>query len=104
MLNAECGWTMDEAEFTLIGKRLVTLQRAFSRRENGLERKDDVLAPRMKDAMPEGPGAGKKWNDDEIKKMQDDYYAYFGWDSSGIPTEACLKEYGLDFCSDCIKA
>ena len=104
MLNAECGWNMDEAEFTRIGKRLVTLQRAYSRRETGLDRKDDVLAPRMKDAMPEGPGTGKKWTDEEVKKMQDDYYAYFGWDANGVPTEACLKEYGLDFCADSIKA
>ena len=104
MLNPECGWDMDEAEFTLIGKRLVTLQRAYSRRETGLDRKGDVLAPRMKEEMPEGPGKGKKWTDEEEKKMQDDYYAYFGWDANGVPTEACLKEYGLEFCADCIKA
>ncbi|MBQ4325790.1 MAG: hypothetical protein IJC28_02605 [Mailhella sp.] len=33
-----------------------------------------------------------------MKKIQDDYYAYFGWDSNGVPTADCLKKYGLDFC------
>ncbi len=104
MLNAQCGWDMDEAEFTLIGKRLVTLQRAYSHREDGVDRKSDTLPARMFEELPDGPGAGKKWTQEEFKKGQDDYYAYFGWDDNGVPTEKCLKDYGLDFCTDILKA
>ncbi|MBO6002288.1 MAG: hypothetical protein J6P53_02200, partial [Mailhella sp.] len=84
--------------------RIVTLQRAFTHREAGVGRETDTLPPRMFDAMPEGPGAGKKWTMEEIRKTQDTYYAFYGWDDNGVPTEKCLKEYGLDFCLDSLKA
>ena len=104
MLNAECGWNMDEAEFNLLGKRLMTLQRAYSHREYGLSRKDDMPPPRMFEEMPDGPKKGTKWAPEEVKKIQDEFYAYYGWDDNGVPTEKCLKEYGLDFCADSLKA
>ena len=104
MLNAECGWNMDEAEFSLLGKRLMTLQRAYSHREYGLSRADDQPPARMFEDLPEGPKMGAKWKQEEVKKMQDEFYAYFGWDDNGVPTEACLKQYGLEFCADSIKA
>ncbi|MBQ3171826.1 MAG: hypothetical protein IJB53_07935 [Mailhella sp.] len=98
MLNPLCGWDMTEAEFDIIGRRIVTLQRAYSHREAGDNRQSDMPPARVYEAMPEGPKAGSKWTPEEIKKIQDDYYAYFGWDSNGVPTADCLKKYGLDFC------
>jgi hypothetical protein len=29
--------------------------------------------------------------------MEVDTYGFFGWDEKGIPTEASLKAYGLDY-------
>ena len=32
-----------------------------------------------------------------MKKMQDEYYAYFGWGEDGLPKEETLKKLGLEF-------
>jgi aldehyde:ferredoxin oxidoreductase len=37
------------------------------------------------------------FTDEDTKKMQDRYYAYYGWDDNGIPTEATLKALKLDY-------
>ena len=98
MLNPLCCWDMTDDEFDIIGRRIVTLQRAYSHREAGDNRQSDMPFERVYEAMPEGPKAGTKWTPEQVKKVQDDYYAYFGWDSNGVPTAECLKKYGLDFC------
>jgi len=36
--------------------------------------------------------------------MQEDYYAYFGWDNDGVPTDTTLKNLSLDYLIDDIKA
>lgn len=103
MLNTLCGWNITPQEYDLLGKRIITLQRAFSHREAGDSRASDTPPPRVYEPLPEGPKAGAKWTPEEVKKMQDDYYAFFGWGDDGVPTEKALKEYGLDFCMDSLK-
>ncbi len=97
MLNPLCGWDMDEAELMATARRIRTLERCFNVRE-GTSRKDDTLPKRMlTEPLPEGPKKGSVFSPEEMKKVQDDYYAYFGWDDNGIPTEATLNELGLEF-------
>ncbi|MBQ9453614.1 MAG: hypothetical protein IJU65_10035 [Desulfovibrio sp.] len=103
MLNTLCGYNINDAEFETLGKRIITLQRAYSHREAGDNRESDMPYARVYEALPDGPKAGAKWTPEEVKKAQDEYYAYFGWDDNGVPTEACLKKLGLDFCMDSIK-
>lgn len=103
LLNPLCGWKMTEADFWTAGKRIQTLERCFNVRE-GISRKDDTLPKRMlTEALPEGPKKGAVFSSAEMKKVQDDYYAYFGWDENGIPTEATLKSLGLDYAIDAMK-
>ena len=103
MLNPLCGWDMDEAELMATGRRIRTLERCFNVRE-GTSRKDDTLPKRMlTEPLPEGPKKGAVFSPDEMKKVQDDYYAYFGWDDNGIPTEKALKELGLEFAIDDVR-
>ena len=98
MLNPLCGWDLTMDEFTTIGKRILTLQRAFSCREGGVTRKDDTLADRMfKEKLPLGPRKDAVVTQEEMKKAQDEYYAYLGWDDNGIPSAETLKRYGMDF-------
>lgn len=104
MLNTLCGYSIDDAEYETLGKRIITLQRAYSHREAGDNRESDTPWARVYEPMPEGPKAGEKWTPEEVKKAQDDYYAYFGWDDNGVPTADCLKKLGLDFCLDSIKS
>ncbi len=103
LLNPLCGWKMSEADFWTTGKRIQTLERCFNVRE-GISRKDDTLPKRMlTEALPEGPKKGAVFSPEEMKKIQDDYYAYFGWDENGIPTETTLKSLGLEFTIDGVK-
>lgn len=103
MLNPLCGWQITEDDLMKTGRRIRTLERCFDVRE-GISRKDDVLPYRMiNEELPEGPKKGAVFSPAEMKKMQDDYYAYFGWDSNGIPTEATLKDLKLDFLVDDVK-
>jgi aldehyde:ferredoxin oxidoreductase len=97
MLNPLCGWDMDEAELMAAGRRIRTLERCFNVRE-GVSRKEDTLPKRMMtEPLPEGPKKGAVFSAAELKKVQDDYYGYFGWDDNGIPTEKTLTDLGLGF-------
>lgn len=103
MLNPLCGWNITEDNLMKTGRRIRTLERCFDVRE-GISRKDDTLPYRMThEALPEGPKKGAVFSPDEVKKMQDEYYAFFGWDSNGIPTDTTLKDLGLDFLVDDVK-
>jgi len=97
LLNAGAGWNWTPDTYWTTGKRLITLQRAFNIREAGISRKDDRLPERFKDPLPEGPKKGESFSEEDTKKMQDAYYAYFGWDANGIPTEETLKKLGLEY-------
>ena len=97
MLNPLCGWNMTDEEYWTTGKRIITLERCFNARE-GISRKDDSLPKRLlTEKLPEGPKKGAVVSPAEMKKMQDEYYAYFSWDDNGIPTKDTLKELGLEF-------
>ncbi|MCL2123153.1 MAG: aldehyde ferredoxin oxidoreductase family protein [Desulfovibrionaceae bacterium] len=104
MLNALCGWNLTLDEAMTVGKRTLTLQRAYSRREGGISRKDDILPERMmKESLPEGPKKGAVVTAEMLKRIQDEYYALVGWDADGVPTPETLKKYGLDFALDALK-
>jgi aldehyde:ferredoxin oxidoreductase len=47
--------------------------------------------------LPEGPRKDAVFTEEDLKKMHADTYGFFGWDAKGIPTEASLKAYGLDY-------
>jgi aldehyde:ferredoxin oxidoreductase len=98
-LNPLCGWNLTMDEFMTAGKRILTLQRAYSHREGGVSRKDDTMSDRMFDVpLPkEGPRGGAVITREEMKKAQDEYYAMLEWDDNGLPSDATLKKYGLDF-------
>jgi len=104
MLNPLCGWSITEDDLMKTGQRIRTLERCFDVRE-GISRKDDVLPYRMtNESLPEGPKKGAIFTSADTKKMQEDYYAYFGWDNDGVPTDTTLKNLSLDYLIDDIKA
>ena len=104
MLNPLCGWKVNEEEYWNMGRRIITVERIFNVRE-GISRKDDALPKRFtSEKLPEGPKKGAVFSAADTKKMQDDYYKYYGWDSNGIPTEKTLGSLGLDEFIDDLKA
>jgi aldehyde:ferredoxin oxidoreductase len=103
MLNPLCGWDTTGDEFWKTSQRIITLMRCFNVRE-GISRKDDFLPERLlKEKLPEGPRKDAVVSAEEMKKMQDEYYQYFGWDENGIPKAETLKDLGLQFAEDQIK-
>jgi aldehyde:ferredoxin oxidoreductase len=100
MLNPLCGWNWKTDDYWMAAKRIVTAERVFNVRE-GISSKDDRLPKRMyAEKLPEGPKKGAIFTAEDQKKAETDAYKFFGWDEKGIPTEASLKAYGLDFLID----
>jgi len=85
----------DPAYLDKVGERTLCLERCFNVRE-GFDRKDDTLPKRMrteplKDA---GPATGQTFKN--LDGLLDEYYDILGYTRQGIPSEAKLKELGLD--------
>jgi len=85
----------DPAYLDKVGERTLCLERCFNVRE-GFDRKDDTLPKRMrteplKDA---GPATGQTFKN--LDGLLDEYYDVLGYTRQGIPSEAKLKELGLD--------
>jgi len=99
-LNPLCGWNLTMDEFFETGKRILTLQRAYSHREAGHDRKDDTMSGRMFDVpLPtgDGPRGGQVIPREQLAKTQDEFYTLVGWEKDGLPSDATLKKMGLDF-------
>jgi len=77
-----------------IGERISNLERSILVRE-GVDRSDDNLPPRMREAIPDGPAAGHLISDEMLGAMLDEYYALRGWDDRGKPRPETLERLGL---------
>lgn len=89
------GVKISEADFRMIGERIITLARAFNVRE-GISRKDDTLPERFfEEPIPEGPSKGMVIKKEKFMTILDEYYDLMGWDKNGIPTKTRLMELGL---------
>jgi len=77
-----------------IGERISNLERMILARE-GINRSDDGLPPRMKEAVPNGSAAGHSISDQMLDTMLDEYYAQRGWDHQGKPRRETLEKLEL---------
>jgi aldehyde:ferredoxin oxidoreductase len=97
LLNPLCGWNLKTEDYWTTAKRIFTAERVFNVRE-GISSKDDRLPKRMfAEKLPAGPKKDAIYTDADQKDMETKTYGFFGWDAKGIPTEASLKAYGLDY-------
>lgn len=105
LFSAATGIEMSEEEIMSVGKKIVTLERAFNIRE-GHERKNDTLPYMlMHEKVPEGPQKGFVNSQEELDIMLDDYYSKHEWDlETGMPTEGTYRNLGLDFVVDELKS
>ena len=74
------------------GERIFNQKRLFNIK-CGAGRKDDILPTRILNEKRGSGGAAE--NLPPLEKMLDEYYAYRGWDSVGIPTPNKLEMLGL---------
>ena len=80
-------------EVARIDEHIVNIEKAYIIRK-GVRRSSDTLPKRfLKESVRMGPSAGHVI---ELSRMLDEYYSVRGWDpESGVPTEAKLRELGL---------
>ncbi len=99
LLYLVTGIRMSGDELHRQGLRCHTLERYFSYLHGGYSRQDDRVPERFfRSQVSGGPYRGARLDHGEVEKMLDEYYACLGWDvRTGLPTEARLKELGLDF-------
>ena len=93
LVNAVTGWNLTPQELLKTGERIINLQRMFNLKHGLNPKKDDWLPDRFFQAHKVGGAAGKVI---PLKEMLEEYYKVKDW-PSGIPSEAKLRELGLDF-------
>ena len=95
MTSAVTGLAFTAEEIERIGERVNNLGRLFNIRE-GFARKDDTFPQRlMTEAIKGGASAGQLISQKDLDEMLDEYYEARGWDKTGTPTSAKLKELGI---------
>jgi len=101
LFSAAVGIQVDCDSTMLLGKKIVTMERAFNTRE-GFTRKEDVLPKRLRtETLQNAPGKVAINSDEVMDPMLDRYYAMHGWDiASGRPTRSVLESYGLKAWAD----
>ena len=98
MLNPLCGWNWKTEDYWTTAKTdhdgssaSSTSARASAPRTTGCR------TACSKEKLPAGPKKDAIFTDADQKDMETKTYGFFGWDAKGIPTEASLKAYGLDY-------
>jgi aldehyde:ferredoxin oxidoreductase len=95
LVNAATGLNLTPEEIEKIGERLNNVAKLFNIDE-GFTRKDDSFPKRlMTETIKAGASAGQLISQADLDAMLDEYYSERGWDKSGTPTPAKLKELGI---------
>ena len=63
----------------------------------GLGPEEDRVIRRWHEPMPEGPLAGQKIDERELRQAIDLYYEVCGWDAEGRPEHARLVDLDLEW-------
>jgi aldehyde:ferredoxin oxidoreductase len=93
LLTAVSGIDFTSDDLMKVGERIWNLERMYNLRE-GFSKADDTLPERMlKEPVADGPSKGYTV---DLESMLAEYYQFRGWDESGVPKEAKLKELGLN--------
>lgn len=92
-INHVTGWELSIEDVMEIGERIYNLKRLYNVK-HGINRKDDTLPDRF--LKEERTGQDLIVNMPDLDTMLHDYYEYREWDQDGIPSEAKLRQLGLE--------
>jgi aldehyde:ferredoxin oxidoreductase len=96
LITAATGIETSGADIMQAAERAFNLTRAFNLRE-GFTRADDHVPSRvLEEPLPDGPTQGAFVKRSDFEKMLDEFYEISGWDRTGTPSEAKLRELGLE--------
>lgn len=103
LFNLCTGVEITQPEMLKIADRVRCIERAFEVRE-GLTREWEKPPKRYFERTIGGRYRGEKLDRAKFEQMKDEYYRLKGWDvETGIPTEAKLKELGLEYVAEDLK-
>jgi aldehyde:ferredoxin oxidoreductase len=95
LFSAAIGELVSEEEAMALGRRIVTLEKAFNVRE-GATRADDRLPWRLRHEPAGRPRGEGRNSPEELDGMLDRYYELHGWDkATSWPTAETLARLGL---------
>lgn len=96
LLAAVTGWPVTPEELERLGRRVVTLRKAFNIRE-GWKPEDDTLPERfLSEALPDGASAGASLPRERLGAMIRSYNLARGWTEEGYVPEALMRELAID--------
>jgi aldehyde:ferredoxin oxidoreductase len=95
LVTAATGIKFTAEDIQKAGERVNNIARLFNIKE-GFGRKDDTFPQRlMTEPLKAGASKGQVISQKDLDEMLDEYYAERGWDKTGKPTAAKLKELGI---------
>ena len=96
LLTTATGISFTAQQVQQVGERVNNIARLFNIKE-GFTRQDDTLPRRlMTEPIKAGASAGQLISQADLDEMLDEYYSDRGWNRDGTPTEAKLKELGIE--------
>jgi aldehyde:ferredoxin oxidoreductase len=97
LYSASVGVPCSRDEVMNLGRKIVTMERAYNTRE-GATRANDLLPKRLMTEQQPGVTGRVAINSLEVMNpLLDQYYALHGWDvSTGRPTRSVLEKFGLN--------
>jgi len=96
LLRAVTGWDVSAAELHGVARRVVALRKAINCRE-GWKPADDTLPERfLGEALRDGASAGARMPRERLEAMVRSYNLARGWSEEGYPSEAALRDLGID--------
>lgn len=94
MLGSVTGEEYTTEEVLEIGERNYLLLRLLAVSE-GYSADDDYLPKRLREPLSSGPTDGEAYPEEKLERVLEEYYELRGYEESGIPGEARLKELGI---------
>ncbi|MFC1911604.1 aldehyde ferredoxin oxidoreductase C-terminal domain-containing protein [Chloroflexota bacterium] len=98
LINSALGFDLTGEELMLAARRSYNLEKAFNTIHAHFKREDDYPPVRyMEEPVASGPYEGHRCDREKWDEMLDIFYDLHGWDTkTGLQTEKCLLELGLD--------
>jgi aldehyde:ferredoxin oxidoreductase len=102
LVSTLTGLDLNYKKITLIGERLLNLEKAINTIHGGFTRRDDYPPKRYwMESVKSGPYRGERIDHEKWDTALDEYYALHGWDlKTGLQTKDSLDKLGLQVVAD----
>ena len=95
LISKLMGYEYTAEDFRKTGERIYNLERMYLLRE-GFTRADDSLPGRCFEPVKGEHSEEAVMKHDQFESMLDEYYTLRGWTKNGVPSDAKLRELGIE--------